>query len=228
MPFRNGVSREMQDWAQARSCVYFRPLGDSEFSGIFIVMFIGLIPPGAQGRCENGMGRLQLNEQDILASLTGKQRQVLDLLIEHKTSKEIARILDISPHTVDQRIQFARDKLGAHSRSETAVIYRRLVETYGQLTYENSGIAEPDVDLHGHDGPQVSDNGTLQRTRARSVPSADTELDYAVVQELFEGRHATLIRLGTIMAIAVLLVILVLGGLTLLSELSRLMPGREG
>ena len=73
------------------------------------------------------MPREHLNGQGALSGLTEKQRQVLDLLIDHKTSKEIARELRISPHTVDQRIQFAKDKLGARSRSDVAVIYRRLL-----------------------------------------------------------------------------------------------------
>lgn len=43
-----------------------------------------------------------------LVELTAKQREVLDLLIQHMTSKEISRQLGISPHTVDQRIMLAR------------------------------------------------------------------------------------------------------------------------
>ena len=54
------------------------------------------------------MGREQSESEIVLAGLTAKQREVLDLLIEHKTSMEIARRLGISPHTVDQRIQFAK------------------------------------------------------------------------------------------------------------------------
>src|SRR5690606_1762496 len=87
------------------------------------------------------MGREHSEIEFMLAGLTPKQREVLDLLIEHKTSKEIGRELGISPHTVDQRIQFAKEKLGASSRSEVAQLYRRLVEICGQLTYEDSGIA---------------------------------------------------------------------------------------
>ena len=78
-----------------------------------------------------------------LSGLTDKQREVLDLLIEHKTSKEIARLLGISPHTVDQRIFFAKEKLGAASRNEAAAAYRRLVDVSGRTTYENSRIAAP-------------------------------------------------------------------------------------
>ena len=63
-----------------------------------------------------------------LSALTDKQRQVLDLLIEYTTSKEIAKRLAISPHTVDQRIEFAKRKLGARSRQDLAVQYRQMVE----------------------------------------------------------------------------------------------------
>lgn len=34
-----------------------------------------------------------------LDALTEKQREVLELLMEHKTSKEISRLIGISPHT---------------------------------------------------------------------------------------------------------------------------------
>jgi DNA-binding CsgD family transcriptional regulator len=166
-----------------------------------------------------------LDENTLLESLTAKQREVMDLLIEHKTSKEIARILQISPHTVDQRIQFAKDKLGAHNRNEAAVLYRRLLEICGQLTYEDSGIAVTAGAPHDVLARQVASIGTEQGTRTQSTPPADAELDYAVVQELFEGRHGTLARLGAIVAIAVSLVILVVGGLAIISQLSSLLTG---
>ena len=67
--------------------------------------------------------------QGVLTSLTKKQREVLDLVLQHKSSKEIARTLQISPHTVDQRIVSARQKLGAASRGELARAYSHLLET---------------------------------------------------------------------------------------------------
>ncbi len=91
----------------------------------------------------------------MLAGLTAKQREVLDLLIEHKTSKEIARHLRISPHTVDQRIQFAKEKLGASSRNEAAAVYRRLVELCGQLTHEESRIVGPEFATQSALGTQA-------------------------------------------------------------------------
>ncbi|HYD23271.1 MAG TPA: helix-turn-helix transcriptional regulator [Croceibacterium sp.] len=158
-----------------------------------------------------------------MAELTAKQREVLDLLIEHKTSKEIARLLRISPHTVDQRIQFAKDKLGARTRNEAAAVYRRLVETYGQVTYEESYIAQRLPAMDNPLGTQGPLPDRSHRERTHSDQPLGTVADYAVVPELFEGRYGTLIRLGAIIAIAVFLVILVLGGLAIFSQLSELM-----
>lgn len=84
-----------------------------------------------------------LNATAIIKSLTDKQREVLELLIEHKTSKEISRELGISPHTVDQRLDTVRARLGAKNRSEIAQIYRRLREIDGGEPVE--GATEPSV-----------------------------------------------------------------------------------
>ena len=170
------------------------------------------------------MGREHSEVEFILAGLTPKQREVLDLLIEHKTSKEIARTLGISPHTVDQRIQFAKEKLGAASRNEAAALYRRLSEICGQLTYDDSRMADPAALLETGFGTQAGPlPGLIPRERTQPGQPFGTETDYAVVPELFEGRYGTLIRLGAIIAIAVFLVILVLGGLAIFSQLSELM-----
>jgi DNA-binding CsgD family transcriptional regulator len=159
-----------------------------------------------------------------LRGLTAKQREVLDLLIEHKTSKEIARQLGISPHTVDQRIFFAREKLGATSRGEVAVAYRRLVGVSGRTTYGKTGIAVSAPAPQRTPGSLAGQVlGLRSPELARSDGTALAELDYRVVPELFDGRYGTLVRLGAIIGIAAFLVILVLGGMAILSQLSEMM-----
>ncbi|WP_269714725.1 helix-turn-helix domain-containing protein [Caulobacter sp. NIBR2454] len=59
-----------------------------------------------------------------LERLTSKERECLRLCAEHMPSKAIARALNISPHTVDHRLDSARRKIGAATRREAA---RRLV-----------------------------------------------------------------------------------------------------
>ena len=52
--------------------------------------------------------------------LTTRELECLRLVAEGRTSKEIARILNIASRTVDFHVQNATDKLGASSRSQAA------------------------------------------------------------------------------------------------------------
>lgn len=78
----------------------------------------------------------------LLASITDRQRAVLDLVVQHWTSKEIARELDISPSTVDQRINAVRAKLGARDRAETARAYAELNSICGRTIYGPAVVAD--------------------------------------------------------------------------------------
>ena len=54
---------------------------------------------------------------------SAKQWAAIKLLLEHKTSKQIARELGISPHTVDQRLATAMRYAGAKNRRELAQFF---------------------------------------------------------------------------------------------------------
>lgn len=62
---------------------------------------------------------------DGLSRLTPGQLDCLRLVLRHMTSKDIARSLGISPHTVDMRLRTAMRTLGVTSRIEAA----RLIAT---------------------------------------------------------------------------------------------------
>lgn len=181
-------------------------------------------------------------QENPLADLTDKQREVLDLLIQHKTSKEISRILGISPHTVDQRISLARAKLKLSSRREVAQAYRSLIATYERTIYEESYVVGFGQNGQTHrqenevasqraaSQPAVSQTTVSQRTgnqRADLISERYTNgsmpvLYYPVLPEAFDGPYGTLVRLGYIAVITVFLVIAVLGGLSMYSELARI------
>lgn len=72
---------------------------------------------------------LDQNPADVISDLTDKQVQVLDLLLQHKTTKQIARELGIAPSTVDARILAVREKWGTTDRNATARVYAHLLET---------------------------------------------------------------------------------------------------
>jgi DNA-binding CsgD family transcriptional regulator len=61
-----------------------------------------------------------LESHSPVARLSPGQIEVLLLVDLHHSSKEIAARLGISPHTVDQRIRGALDKLGVERRGEAA------------------------------------------------------------------------------------------------------------
>lgn len=85
-----------------------------------------------------------------ITSLTKAQLEVLELVVLHRTSKEIARELGISPVTVDQRIKRAQSILGVSSRSEAARILISVRGAgwpmqpliYGKTIYGSSGLFE--------------------------------------------------------------------------------------
>lgn len=162
-------------------------------------------------------------EDTSLASLTAKQREVLDLLIEHKTSKEIARALGISPHTVDQRIQFAKRKLGCITRGDLAVRYGELRGIYGSLTYEESLMANPAIPLTERH-PSDAESALVQE-HPEPIYS-DSEIssaeEYRIVPEMFDGRFGVWVRLGAIVIAALVLIITFLGGLAIFNQLSEM------
>ncbi|MEY3634271.1 MAG: hypothetical protein RLZZ61_681 [Pseudomonadota bacterium] len=74
--------------------------------------------------------------------LTEGQKACLRLVVQHHTSKEIARTLGISPFTVDQRLDAARRKLNAASRKDAAKIFAALDQSgiYQPFVYETSTL----------------------------------------------------------------------------------------
>lgn len=76
--------------------------------------------------------------------LTEAQRACLRRVLQHQTSKDIARELGVSPHTVDQRLRVAARTLGVSSRVEAARVLARHEddgsEVYQSLAYQSSAI----------------------------------------------------------------------------------------
>ncbi len=174
---------------------------------------------------------------------TEKQCRVLDLLIENKTSKEIARTLGISPYTVDQRISLARGRLGVSSRNELAARYRAMRRAVGG---PHSDVASTVSGRQSEESPQVrvaqapaaNAAGSIEEVRAEqerhdyaptgperakiSCPTGD-ELDYRVGPEVFEGASGGLWRIGAIVVTALLIVMTVLGLFAIFNQLNEML-----
>jgi DNA-binding CsgD family transcriptional regulator len=72
--------------------------------------------------------------------LSAGQLDCLRLVNQHLSSKEIAAELDISPHTVDQRIRGALHILGVERRSQAARIVAQYSGPYQRLIHQSPHI----------------------------------------------------------------------------------------
>ena len=75
-----------------------------------------------------------------VAKLSRGQLDCLLLVDRHLNSKEIAAELNISPHTVDQRIRFALQTLGVERRTQAARIISRFHEPYQRLIHQSPHV----------------------------------------------------------------------------------------
>jgi len=81
-----------------------------------------------------------------IAKLTEGQLDCLRLVDQHLSSKEIANELQISPHTVDQRIRHALHTLGVERRTQAARLVAQYSGPYQRLIHQTpyiEGLSEP-------------------------------------------------------------------------------------
>lgn len=113
-----------------------------------------------------------------IARLNAGERACLELVAEGLASKEIARALGVSPHTIDDRLRSASRKLGARNRFQASQIYRSELSSNNQgadrttsrLRPEDSGIHAPyaarDKDASAGEGDGSDDH---ERERLRRL-----------------------------------------------------------
>ena len=81
-----------------------------------------------------------------IAQLNAGQLDCLRLVDEHLSSKEIAARLQISPHTVDQRIRQSLQILGVERRAHAArLVSRRAAQPYQRLIHQPPYIEATEV-----------------------------------------------------------------------------------
>ena len=130
------------------------------------------------------------NSAAVMA-LTDGQRDCLRLVYNHMKSKDIARVLGVSPHTVDMRLRTAMRTLGVAGRIEAA---RMLVQEesggetspdqYQPLIYHSPDVAEPDdFATMGSPASKGTDNAAFPETGI----SLDSFLDSPVVDPIVNG-----------------------------------------
>ncbi len=101
---------------------------------------------------DSGARRVQYAEPESgvesrVKRLSAGQIDCLRLVDQHLSSKEIAARLDISPHTVDQRIRGALQVLGVERRTQAARLLCHESGPYQRLIYQlpDIEVADPPV-----------------------------------------------------------------------------------
>lgn len=108
---------------------------------------------------------------DQFPELTEGQKMCLRLVDDHHTSKEIARILGISPFTVDQRLDAARRKLNADSRREAAKIFGALdIKISQPLVYEPQAVENVTITSSSVEPPNRAEQILSRLSSMMSVP----------------------------------------------------------
>ncbi len=159
-----------------------------------------------------------LSDEARWARLTDKQRACLDLLLERQTSKQIARALNISKPTVDQRLTAARAVLGAANRDEAALIYARLKLTYDRIVYDPVQVppGSPDMAVTAQDD-MPADALVLSDS---AVTSHGTPFGM-----IWRHDHGLKTRMLIMAVMLVVAVVLILAGLGIAQALTRLVSG---
>lgn len=176
----------------------------------------------------------QDQQDDVFEALTLKQREVLELLADNRTTKEIAGALDVSESAINQRIDTLRQRLGGITRSELVRRYRSSNKdersargaparnaTCQSITGENLRLAsreEPLVAGRMHDPP-----GRFYFADAQILGSEHpwTEPSRWVGPRWLYGKHASWFRILAMLGIVVLIIaslVLVLTAAQVLTE----------
>lgn len=142
-----------------------------------------------------------------LEKLSAAQVETLQHVFAHRSSKEIARIMGVSPHTVDERLRRAIRLLGVQSRIEAArlVAGNTASSAYQPLIYQPSELApgsdasDEQTALSGKDRSDAFSIGYPFPTNARPINT------HGLRERMI---WPILIAFGTIMAFAALYAVL--------------------
>lgn len=104
------------------------------------------------------------------AGLRDIHKECLRLVAQHYSSKEIARKLGISKHTVDQRLQHATQKLGAASRFDAARRFHEAETKLGNpIPYDRMIYDAADISFETADGRQRVSGGERDQSQDANV-----------------------------------------------------------
>ncbi|GAA0473406.1 hypothetical protein GCM10009096_13390 [Parasphingorhabdus litoris] len=163
-------------------------------------------------------------ESARVAKLTAKQRECLHLVVLRKSSKEIARILDISKPAVDQRLDSARRTLDVATRDEAAIIFARATGDYDRIIYDPAYLPNsPESGAKASQGDQPQSFMLEEVTVPYDFNSRHEADQWLKALKEPSGDLGTVQRLAIIVGMTIGILAIVLIGLAVSQSLSGLL-----
>lgn len=155
---------------------------------------------------------------DTLPALSEGEKQCLRLVSQGFNSKEIARQLHVSEHTVDQRVRTSLRKFGVPSRKEAARLFVTCEQqppqsdTYQPLIYQTEPLASDPDPASSVDQPDRPDEETEQRTLLRRILAFGPPLGGSTNELSIDGRILAMIRASVLTGVGVVALLLLIRG----------------
>lgn len=166
-------------------------------------------------------------ELKMLPQLTEKQREVLALVADNRTSKEIAGLLGISESAVNQRIEMIRGRLGGIPRGELARLYRQEFDRVQRIsatfppTWQKMQVPEGASSGEGDGTESISSPGPVRSHRSRGPTRDGSQLSSPSVPG--ESSWLTRDTRGTALARGVAIATIIVMGMVLAALVTNLL-----
>jgi DNA-binding CsgD family transcriptional regulator len=168
--------------------------------------------------------RANTEARQVLARLSSKEREVLDRVLQHKPTKEIARELAIAPNTVDMRLRSARTKLLTRDRNETARAYQHLLGTCGKTTCGSPVMAAMQPwPLSPQPEPDPGATFVLEDSAGFALPAPWVEVSHGErFPEVLDRRFGRAWRIAAIPVVALVIALLALALLAIAETMAAI------
>lgn len=152
-----------------------------------------------------------------LPALSEGEKQCLRLVAQGFNSKEIARQLHVSEHTVDQRVRTSLRKFGVPSRKEAARLFVSSQQqaaqngTYQPLIYQPQPLAEPAPPASSIGQPD-EDAEPEVRSLLRRILAFGPPLGGSSNELSIDGRILAMVRAAVLTGVGVVTLLLLIAG----------------
>lgn len=155
---------------------------------------------------------------DTLPALSEGEKQCLRLVAQGFNSKEIARQLQVSEHTVDQRVRTSLRKFGVPTRKEAARLFVSVQDpaaqsgTYQPLIYQSERLASDPEPASSLVQPHRSDAKPEPRSLLRRILAFGPPLGGSTNELSIDGRILAMVRAAVLTGVGVVMLLLLIAG----------------